>query len=489
MKKLFLLCSVAILTLSPQDSNAQFFKQLGRSIRSSYNSYNSRTQSSYNQSSQSSYNQNNASTQNTTSEEQTTQNEEGTDFRSLAVSEKEWFPTNPAINMTEEERAAKYAEMKANDSFELVDGYFVKIHRVLPNLFTFDYEQKVPRNPSYANTGDLKFTALDGTVLVLEWDNSGTNPGQRHQLLKNLYNGKFGGVWEALRDIPSDCDYLDFNKACAYKDGTAKILSPNVDYIKLKRKDYNSKFIVIDGKVSNKDKKGDYTIYSPYNDAYYPAMIRKTLSDCTVEMEGDYDTYQFGKVKVYYPNGDFFEGYVNAKGEKMLNDTPYSNFNNAVVMTALITKADSLQDLGGLYHGKLIDKKNNVKIYTKGEYDEIESITYTQRTQAEEKAKKEKAAQAIKQKQMLINKYGKKYVDIALRTDVKISDVLIVGLPIELLIELANAGKTSLEFKKSIVTPNKICYDVYNYNWVTHENSLRGFVWTDKYKITSVSLY
>lgn len=39
MKKLFLLCSVAILTLSPQDSNAQFFKQLGRSIRNSYNSY------------------------------------------------------------------------------------------------------------------------------------------------------------------------------------------------------------------------------------------------------------------------------------------------------------------------------------------------------------------------------------------------------------------------------------------------------------------
>ena len=39
MKKLFLLCSVAILTLSPQDSNAQFLKQLGRSIRNSYNSY------------------------------------------------------------------------------------------------------------------------------------------------------------------------------------------------------------------------------------------------------------------------------------------------------------------------------------------------------------------------------------------------------------------------------------------------------------------
>ena len=244
MKKLFLLCSVAILTLSPQDSNAQFFKQLGRSIRNSYNSYNSRTQSS-----QRSYDQNNTSTENTASEQQTTQKEEGTDFRSLAVSEKEWFPTNPAINMTEEERAAKYAEMKANDSFEMVDGYFVKIHRVLPNLLTFDYEQKVPRNPSYANTGDLKFTALDGTVLVLEWDKSGTNPEQRHQLLKNLYNGKFGGVWEAPRDIPSDCDYLDFNKACAYKDGTAKILSPNGDYIKLKRNDYNSKFLVIDGKV------------------------------------------------------------------------------------------------------------------------------------------------------------------------------------------------------------------------------------------------
>ena len=76
MKKLFLLFSVAILTLSPQDSNAQFFKQLGRSIRNSYNSYNSRTQSSYNQSSQSSYNQNNTSTENTASEQQTTQNEE-----------------------------------------------------------------------------------------------------------------------------------------------------------------------------------------------------------------------------------------------------------------------------------------------------------------------------------------------------------------------------------------------------------------------------
>lgn len=76
MKKLFLLCSVAILTLSPQDSNAQFFKQLGRSIRNSYNSYNSRTQSSYNQSSQRSYDQNNTSTENTASEQQTTQKEE-----------------------------------------------------------------------------------------------------------------------------------------------------------------------------------------------------------------------------------------------------------------------------------------------------------------------------------------------------------------------------------------------------------------------------
>lgn len=39
MKKLFLLFSVAILTLSPQDSKAQFFKELGRSIRNSYKSY------------------------------------------------------------------------------------------------------------------------------------------------------------------------------------------------------------------------------------------------------------------------------------------------------------------------------------------------------------------------------------------------------------------------------------------------------------------
>ena len=95
-----------------------------------------------------------------------------------------------------------------------------------------------------------------------------------------------------------------------------------------------------------------------------------------------------------------------------------------------------------------------------------------------------KAQAAIKQKQKLIQKYGQKYVNLVLKRGVTLGECLAPGMQIGLLKELSDARKIALEFRQSIVHTNSICYEVYDSNY----KSL-GYVWTDKYKITSVTFY
>lgn len=240
----------------------------------------------------------------------------------------------------------------------------------------------------------------------------------------------------------------------------------------------------------DKEKKGDYIRYTNFSVdsngrlTAFPTEIRKTLSDCTIEMPS-YKYYEWGEVKIYYPNGSVYEGTLKVQRKAMRNVTHWEQFDNAVLMTSIIMGADSLADLGTFINGKLIDRQNNVKVYSNGQYDEVESIAYSQRLQAE----KAKDQAAIKQKQKLIQRYGQKNVNLVLKPGVEVSDVLVPGMPIGLLIDLSAAGKISLEFKKSKVSSNSIRYDVYNYNIISHKNQLLGYVWTKNNKITSVVFY
>lgn len=404
------------------------------------------------------------------------------DFYSFAVDASVWMPKNPALSMTEEERTAKYNQMKAANSFKMENGIFKGMHKVMPNLFTLDFHP----SSDVPNCGDLTFKALDGTVLTVAWDKGGTTSSERFDKLKTIYN--FQGE--------ATLDYLDFRWTFLNDYTTGSIVTPKGDYIKLIRDYYWGGVYIEEAKIMDKEIKGDYIIYKtlfkshePIQMSYCPVRIRKTLSDCTIEM-ADYSEFQWRKVRIYYPNGDKYLGtlYVDIKEEmewdKMRNTTSSDYYNAAVRMASIIMGADSLADVGTIADGQLFDRQNNyTKIYIKGEYDEIESVAYSQRLQAEENAEKAKAQAAIKQKQKLIQKYGQKYVNLVLKPGVTVGECLVPGMPIGLLKELSDAGKISLEFKKSIVHTNSICYEVYNSRY-----ELIGCVWTDKYKITSVSL-
>lgn len=458
-----------------------FFKSLGREIRNSFNNRTNQNRNDYYESLDRKRQERERAEEQRREElrkQQEAEEAKKIDFNTFAIDASVWMPKNPALSMTEEERTAKYNQMKAANSFKLENGIFMGMHKAMPNLFTLDFQP----SSDVPNCGNLIFTALDGTVLTVAWDKAGTESSQRYNKLKKIYNIQDGAT----------LDYLDFGWTFLNRYTTGTIATPKGDYLKLIKKDYVGVFID-DAKIMDKEIKGDYIIYSSFfknseQISFYPVQIRKTLSDCTIEMP-KYDTYQWGEMKIYYPNGDVYEGTLNVEMKEMRNETSMGNFNKAVLMTSIIMGADSLADVGTIRNGKLIDRQNNVKLYTNGQYDEIESISYSQRLQAEENAKKAKAQAAIKQKQKLIQQYGQKNVNLVLKPGVTVSDVLVPGMPIGLLRELSAAGKISLEFKQSIVHPNSICYDVYNYNIVSHKNELLGYVWTDKYKITSVVLY
>lgn len=400
------------------------------------------------------------------------------DFYTFAVDPSVWMPKNPALSMTEEERTAKYNQMKAANSFKLENGIFMGMHKVMPNLFTLDFQP----SSDVPNCGNLIFTALDGTVFTVAWDEKESHSGSQYNILKSLYNTQDGAT----------LDYLDF-KWTFRTNTTGTITTPKGDYIKLTYtyQDRNWGVIIEDAKIMDKERKGDYIIYtSRFGDFrtkemyYFPTHIRKTLSDCTIEMP-ELINHKWGLVTIYYPNGDVYEGTLNVEGKAMRNATWDRDFNNAVLMTSIIKGADSLADVGTISDGVLRDRQNNVKVYINGQYDEIESIACSQRIQAEENAKKAKAQAAIKQKQKLIQKYGQKYVNSVLKPGVTLGECLAPGMPIGLLKELSDAGKISLEFRQSIVHTNSICYEVYDSN---NYKSL-GYVWTDKYKITSMTFY
>lgn len=398
------------------------------------------------------------------------------DFYTFAVDPSVWMPKNPALSMTEEERTAKYNQMKAANSFKLENGIFMGMHKVMPNLFTLDFQP----SSDVPNCGNLIFTALDGTVFTVAWNEKESDSSFHYRALKHLYNTQDGATK----------DYLDFKWTIQERGTTGTITTPKGDYIKLKYWDADWGVIIDDAKIMDKERKGDYIIYTSMRGDfstkemyYFPTHIRKTLSDCTIEMP-ELINHEWGLVKIYYPNGDVYEGTLNVEGKAMRNATWDRNFNNAVLMTSIIQGADSLADVGTIRDGGLRDRQNNVKLYINGQYDEIESIACSQRIQAEENEKKAKAQAAIKQKQKLIQKYGQKYVNLALKPGVTLGECLAPGMPIGLLKELSDAGKISLEFRQSIVHTNSICYEVYDSNY----KSL-GYVWTDKYKITSVTFY
>ena len=403
---------------------------------------------------------------------------------------------NPAIKMTEEERLAKYNEMKANDKFELVDGCFAKIHKVLPNLITFDYEQDVKKS-KIKNLGILRFTTLNGDVLTINWEEPyGTNEEYRHEKLKNLYSGKVrtntpinpkSDIWDMSYVYLSNGRYEPISFTCA-----------NGDEMIVKGMGVGSHEIrPLIVKIANPG--GDYVGYSYHDNSYVPTGVCKTLEDCTIEIIGKIAHSGDNKVyRIVYPNGDIYEGSLSTNvtykryifddiKQVALHEGGQTDMYTAATMH--ICKAKTLSDIGTLLNGMITSRDNSVKIYVNGEYDEIESITYTQRIQAEERKKKEAAEALVKQRATLTQKYGKQYVDIFYRPSAKMTDLIIVGMPVGLLMEFHDSGKLAIDIKMKQSNGNSTCYEIYGYPAFGGNYKKFGYFWAKNGRITSFNLY
>ena len=400
---------------------------------------------------------------------------------------------NPAIKMTEEERLAKYNEMKANDKFELVDGCFAKIHKVLPNLITFDYEQDV-RNEKIKNLGILRFTTLNGDVFTINWDKPySTDEVYRHDKLKQLYNGKYWG--NKPIDPKSDIWDMGYVYLSGGKWEPITVTCANGDEIKVKGDDSHK---IHPWYVQIANPGGDYVGYSYHDKSYVPTGVCKTLEDCTIEIIGKIAHSGDNKVyRIVYPNGDIYEGSLSTNvtykryifddiQQVALHEGGQSDMYTAATMH--ICKAKTLSDIGTLLNGMITSRDNSVKIYVNGEYDEIESITYTQRIQAEERKKKEAAEALVKQRATLTQKYGKKYVDIFYRPSFEVRDIITVGMPVGLLMEFHNSGKLAIDIKVRQSSGKSTCYDVFGYT-IGSKYIKFGYFWEQNGRITSFTLY
>ena len=401
---------------------------------------------------------------------------------------------NPAIKMTEEERLAKYNEMKANDKFELVDGCFAKIHKVLPNLITFDYEQDVKKS-KIKNLGILRFTTLNGDVFTINWDKPySTDEVYRHDKLKQLYNGKYWG--NKPIDPKSDIWDMGYVYLSGGKWEPITVTCANGDEIKVKGDDSHK---IHPWYVQIANPGGDYVGYSYHDNSYVPTGVCKTLEDCTIEIIGKIAHSGDNKVyRIVYPNGDIYEGSLSTNvtykryifddiKQVALHEGGQTDMYTAATMH--ICKAKTLSDIGTLLNGMITSRDNSVKIYVNGEYDEIESITYTQRIQAEERKKKEAAEALVKQRATLTQKYGKQYVDIFYRPSAKMTDLIIVGMPVGLLMEFHDSGKLAIDIKMKQSNGNSTCYEIYGYPAFGGNYKKFGYFWAKNGRITSFNLY
>lgn len=400
---------------------------------------------------------------------------------------------NPAIKMTEEERLAKYNEMKANDKFELVDGCFAKIHKVLPNLITFDYEQDV-RNEKIKNLGILRFTTLNGDVFTINWDKPySTDEVYRHGMLKQLYNGKYWG--NKPIDPKSDIWDMGYVYLSGGKWEPITVTCANGDEIKVEGNDSHK---IHPWYVQIANPGGDYVGYSYHDNSYVPTGVCKTLEDCTIEIIGKIAQGGDKVYRIVYPNGDIYEGSLSTNvtykryifddiKQVALHECGQTDMYTAATMH--ICKAKKLSDIGTLLNGMITSRDNSVKIYVNGEYDEIESITYTQRIQAEERKKKEAAEALVKQRATLTQKYGKQYVDIFYRPSAKMTDLIIVGMPVGLLMEFHDSGKLAIDIKMKQSNGNSTCYEIYGYPAFGGNYKKFGYFWAKNGRITSFNLY
>ncbi len=389
------------------------------------------------------------------------------------------LPQNPALKMTQEERTAKYNEMKAKDSFKLDgNGDVVKMHKTLPNLVTIDAEV------INKNECKMTFTGIDGTVF-------NSTRSLKRMSLKNLYTkGEYYYNFISSRypeKYDSSFNYID-------------MLTPAEHLLKEADKwSVPNKFELIFEEsitVYDQEKKGDYIIYYYYsgwekpwvrvNDPdkglYLPIAIRKTYEDCIL-------SYKYGEeYKVQYNNGDVYYGTMTLINDSIHTSIDYwghKTFNVAKFIKNVVN-SKQLSELVKFKDGRLTEKNGNVKIYKDGEYDEIESAMYTEREKARIKAEKEKAEALLKEKAQLIKKYGEKWVNIATKTTVLFEDILVAGMPVPLIKELSKAGKLNIDFETKYTDGNYITYNIYTYNF---GRKLIACIYTKNDIITSVYFY
>lgn len=401
--------------------------------------------------------------------------------------------------MTDEEYTEMYNSMKADDNFELVDGAFVKFRKTLPNLMTLEFKA----NESGPKNLGVLTLSWGKHVLTFNWDREyGSSEKQRYQRLKDYYSGNYydnnnGTLSKVERDTPV------FSLGCYNIIPT----SSGNDLIKYSSDNgieanfyFNSSSQLELRWAKIISENADYEAYTRRGEDFVISGIRKTFTDeCVVEV-CELKKYEYG-YRVVYPNGDIFEGclkvdktYKTVLGDIkniIVGELNGNDFNATCAASINVYNAESFSDMkASLWDGKLISKDNSVKLYIRGEYDEIESISYTQKQQAKEREKKAKAEAAIKQRATLTSKYGKKYVDILYREDKQISDIIITGMPIGLLLEFQDARMLgSLDIRSSVQTPSVHRYDLYNYNTFTHKYVYVGHIWVRDNVISTFVLH
>ena len=103
--------------------------------------------------------------------------------------------------------------------------------------------------------------------------------------------------------------------------------------------------------------------------------------------------------------------------------------------------------------------------------------------------KKEAAAALVKQRATLTQKYGKQYVDIFYRPSAKMTDIIIVGMPVGLLMEFHDSGKLAIDIKMKQSNGTSTCYEICGYPALGGKYKKFGYFWAKNGRITSFNLY
>lgn len=403
---------------------------------------------------------------------------------------------NPALALTAEERAAKYAEMKAADVVETgLNKYYTNVRKVLPNLLVFNYKQTLGASGTN-NRGTFSLTDLNGGEIVMRIWATGDDRGL-HKLLTALINSLDSALvsadadyWETIAAFQPRGTQLRYLLEEMKIDGYNFTVLGESDQYEIWRLKINESLPI--GYITVNDKKGFVKYCNSFisirngkgYDFYY-SNICKEFEDSVV-----LSFVKGNKYIVNYPNGERFEGelkfksttYVATNGEnKTMEDQHYIE---------RFAKAKKLSDIAVIWNGYMFNNKNlDAQVYIEGEVDEIESMTYNQQQKASREAQQKAKEEARKAEQerlarhkaaleALYQKYGKENVE-RVRKYKKAGEFYRVGAKFGLVRAFSPFWEELM-----IDYGTSQCYDL-----ETNGGKKLGYIWVENDTITTLVWY